>query len=161
MRKSEHREKIFLEQREQLLASLGSESFVDEFLPPRRKYLTWRGNLFNLQTFECPILILLNPFLSHTLHHFSLETYSVHREKKYREKRQSMLGTLGSEALVDKYLRPPRRLAKIPGDPGYVDFRIGRYRYQTRYEYDNQVSVPKFWDAESCVAHPYEYPDDH
>ena len=79
----------------------------------------------------------------------------MHREKEYRK---TMLDTLGSEALVDEHLRPPFRFAKIPGDPGYVDFRIGRRRYPTKYEHDNQISVPKFWDAESCLVHPYKYP---
>ena len=85
--------------------------------------------------------------------------YSVHQEKVYRETREQMLDTLGSEALVDEHLQPPIRYAKIPGDPGYVDFRLGRRRYQTRHEFDNLISVPEFWDAEGCLAHPYEYRD--
>ena len=56
MRMQKYRDKLYLEQREQMIDSLGSKSAVDEILPPQRKYRTRHGNLSNLQTLECPIL---------------------------------------------------------------------------------------------------------
>ena len=81
--------------------------------------------------------------MSLSSYHFLSEIYSVQQENIYRETREKLLITHGSEALVDEYVRPPHRYAKIPGDPDYVDFRIGRRRYKTKYEYDNNISVPE------------------
>ena len=64
-----------------------------------------------------------------------------------------MLDTLGSEALVDEQLQPPIRYAKIPGDPGYVDYRIGRRRAVYKGK-GRRRTVYELWDAESCLEYP-------